>query len=163
MIRIKVQDAGSDVGELFQPLSENYNMDLRISPDNDFAPMPPQQEYAEYYTSGSSTVAPSGDPLLDTPPVHIPKATSPFSDSMAGFFVGSLLPTSEWQSAKMPQESSWVSKISTYSAGIVTINAPLLLQIITHNSFCLGCGPGYLRSSMDHVINALTIDRLLFQ
>lgn len=170
-IYMKVQHAGNtaiqinDVGEPSQSQFENYNLNLQTSPDNDVVPMPSQQEYAEYYTPGSagSTVASPGGTLLDTPQLQVPKATSLAPNSMAGFFVDALLPTSGWQSMEMPPESSWVSKISTYSGGIVTINAHLLLEVITQHAFCLGGGPGYLRSSIDRVINALTTDRLRWQ
>lgn len=110
----------------------------------------------------SSSVPPTKAPSQDIPLGHTPPGTTGTSDFMKGFTFDSLLPTSGLQSIRMPSDSSWVSQISSYSAGIVTVRVQLLLQIIMHNSFCLGNGPGYPRSTVDHILNALTVDRGVF-
>jgi hypothetical protein len=107
-------------------------------------------------------VSPSKTALGGTPITQTAKHAGQASDYMTGFSFASLLPTSRFQSMKMPSDSGWISQISSYDAGSVTISTPHLLQIITNDSFCLRAGPGYLRSSVDYIIDALTFDRLVF-
>jgi hypothetical protein len=79
---------------------------------------------------------------------------------IGGFSFDWLLPTAGLQSMMIQPDSSWVSQASRYNDGVVIVSVPHLVQIITHNSLCLGNGPGYPRSAIDYVLNALTSQRL---
>lgn len=96
-----------------------------------------------------------------TPLKHLENSSGTSSPSgfIGGFSFDWLLPTSGVQPMMIQPDSFWVSQVSRYNDGVVTVSIPHLMQIITHNGLCLGNGPGYPRSAIDYVFNALTTQR----
>lgn len=170
IMKVQIATTGSDTSGISSP-SQSLTFSLDI-PEANFTPEF-LQKYAKVQNSSKishtslqdSQVAPSESPaghsLQKSPGSRTSKDASQASGFMNGFFIDSLLPAGGLQSMKIPSDSSWVTRISSHSNGTVTINASQLIQIITHNAFCLGNGPGFPRSAVDHVINALTTEILV--
>jgi hypothetical protein len=74
-------------------------------------------------------VSPPKTALGDTPITQIAKHAGQASDYMTGFSFASLLPTSGFQSMKMPSDSSRISQISSYDVGLVIISAPSFCRL----------------------------------
>lgn len=135
-------------------------------PERNVTPASPTpQDSTKHFSSGKEYNLSFQDRYMtqsQAPSLEHPQSSSSASSPsgfIGGFSFDWLLPTAGLQSMMIQPDSSWVSQVSSYNNGAVTVSVPHLVQIITHNSLCLGNGPGYPRSAIDYVFNALTTQR----